>query len=293
MFTIKPGLKQFLVRLLIFLGLFITLTAITGPWIISTRLLYGFHFFIYGNLGKMVIYSTIVFILLTKDRLARLNLFPYRKSNIWYILASFILIPLFFASGRLLLTYPQFSSNLPLSLASHLLLTSMAALLIPGVFGVEFIKYFLKNFRKEVYICLVISILYDLAIFQVWKLWPYFSNFVLNSEKLLFSLTFEHVSVIAPRILIVEKFAVSIAEACSGLDSLFLFSSLYILIAIQDFKIFNKLKLILMFIPASLGLIAVNIIRVYLLILIGVVISPDLALKLFHTYAGMILFIIY
>jgi exosortase/archaeosortase family protein len=48
-----------------------------------------------------------------------------------------------------------------------------------------------------------------------------------------------------------------------------------------------------MFIPSSIGLFLVNILRVYLLIVIGASISPDLALTLFHTYAGIILFIIY
>ena len=48
-----------------------------------------------------------------------------------------------------------------------------------------------------------------------------------------------------------------------------------------------------MFIPASIGLFAINILRVYILILIGALFSRDLALGLFHTYAGLILFVLY
>jgi exosortase/archaeosortase family protein len=77
------------------------------------------------------------------------------------------------------------------------------------------------------------------------------------------------------------------------LDSLFLFSSLYLLIALLDFKEFNKIKLVIMAIPAVIGLYLVNILRVYLLIIIGAYISRDLSTKLFHTYLGMVLFIIF
>jgi hypothetical protein len=166
-------------------------------------------------------------------------------------------------------------------------------LLLPGVFGLTFIKKFIIQFKIEIATCIGISLLYDYLIFQVWKLWPYLSSFILLIEEFLFRLSFPLVVVTPPNILMVQTFSVAVAEACSGLDSLFLFSTLYIIIAILDWNVFNKKKLILMFIPVSLGLIAVNILRVYLLILIGVMISPKLTLTLFHTYAGMILFILY
>jgi exosortase/archaeosortase family protein len=37
----------------------------------------------------------------------------------------------------------------------------------------------------------------------------------------------------------------------------------------------------------------VNILRVYLIILAGVLISPEITVQLFHSYAGMLLFIAY
>ena len=116
---------------------------------------------------------------------------------------------------------------------------------------------------------------------------------VLRAVYFLFSLTFQPVVRIPPRALFVKNFVVSIEEACSGVDSLFLFRTLYICIGTIDWKKFNKLKLILMFFPAVMGLFLVNILRVYLLILIGVLTNPQVTIQLFHTYLGMILFIIY
>jgi len=285
--------RRLLYKLLSFILLFVLISGLIGPWVISKRLLYDFGFFIYGNLGKMVLFSVFLFFLLARNKLGTITNEKYRITNILYIAASFLLVPIFFYFAQDLLSQTSFSTNILLSFLTHLLIITIPMLLLPGVFGLTFIKKFIIQFKIEIATCIGISLLYDYLIFQVWKLWPYLSSFILLIEEFLFRLSFPLVVVTPPNILTVQTFSVAVAEACSGLDSLFLFSTLYIIIAILDWNVFNKKKLILMFIPVSLGLIAVNILRVYLLILIGVMISPKLTLTLFHTYAGMILFILY
>jgi exosortase/archaeosortase family protein len=285
--------KTLLVRLLLFLVLFIAVSGITGSWVVSSRLLYGFYFFIYGNLGKMVLISVIIFGLLIRKNLGDLEKLAKVKTNFAFIALSFLLIPVFFLFGSKLLEYQNFAQNLLLFISTHALLVLIPTLLLTGIFGIRFLSSFVKQFHKEILACLGISVVYDIAIFQVWKLWPVFSDGVLHSVRFLLSLTSSNVQVIEPRIIEVNNFAVSIGQACSGLDSLFLFSSLYLLIAILDFKDFNKIKLIGMVIPAVIGLYMVNIFRVYLLVTIGAYVSADLAIKLFHTYLGMVLFIIF
>ena len=287
----STGLRRILPKFLLFSTLFIMVTGVTGSWVVSTRLLYGFNFFIYGNLGKMVLISVIVFGLLIRKKFKELEILPKVKTNVFYIILSLILIPVFFLLGNKLLNYKFFNANIPLSLATHEVLILIPTLLLIGIFGTGFLASFVKHFGKEILICLSISVIYDIAIFQVWKLWPIFSDGVLNSVRFLSSLTSSNTRVIKPRILIVNNFAISIEQACSGLDSLFLFLSLYLLIALLDFKEFNKMKLAFMIIPATIGLYLINILRVYLLIVIGAYVSTDLSVKLFHTYLGMVLFI--
>jgi len=260
---------------------------------VSTRLLYGFNFFIYGNLGKLVLFSGIVFGLLIRKRVGDLEKLPKIKGNILYIALSLLLIPVFFLFGNILLQSESFAANPILSISAHITLILIPAFLLLGIFGCDFVSAFAKRFSRELLACVGISIVYDLIIFQIWKLWPIFSDGVLQSVRFLLSLSASNVQVIQPRTLIVNNFAVSIEQACSGLDSLFLFSSLYLLIAILEYKVFNKLKLFAMFIPAAIGLYFINIFRVYILITIGAYISADLSVKLFHTYLGMVLFIIF
>jgi len=286
-------LKQILLKFLLFSVLFIIVSGITGSWVVPTRLLYGFYFFIYGNLGKLVLFSAIIFGLLVRKRLKDLEKLPVAKANIFYIALSFLLVPVFFLFANRLLEYQTFWANLPLAIASHGLLIFIPALLLMGVFSLPFLWAFAKRFTKLLLLCLGVSVVYDIAIFQVWNLWPIFSNGVLHAVRFLLSLTSQNVVFLAPRTLVINNFAVSIEKSCSGLDSLFLFSTLYLLIAILDWKEFNKIKLTAMFIPAAVGLYLVNIFRVYLLIIIGAYVSADLSLKLFHTYLGMVLFIIF
>ncbi len=289
----QTGFRSFIKKILLFSTLFILVTGIIGPWIIGTKLLYGFHFFIYPNMGKMILFSTIAFIILTRKHIQDIKQVEYSKVNIVYIALSFALIPCFFYLAELLLQEQSFTSNLPLSLFTHAVAVSIPALLAIGVFGLSFIHYFIQKFKRELYICLGLSIIFYFAIFQVWKLWPFFSGIVLKSVAFLLSFHVTPVKELGNLTLLVEDFAVRIEQACSGLDSMLLFSSLYLLIALVDWKEFNKTKLITSYFIALLGLFGVNILRVYLLILVGVYFDPKLTLQLFHTYLGMVLFMIY
>jgi len=280
-------------KLVVFCVLFILVTGILGPWIISTKLLYGFHFFIYPNMGKMILFSAIAFIILARHSIKDIKKIEYKRVNLIFIGLAFAVIPIFFYFAKLLLLEKSFTSNLSLSLLTHALAVSVPVLLVFGVFGLNFIIYFIRKFKKEISICFVLSIFFYFAIFQVWKLWPYFSGVVLKSVAFLLSLTISPVAEVGNLTLFVDDFAVRIEQACSGLDSMFLFTSLYVLIALVDWKEFNKKKLIFMYFIALIGLFGVNILRVYALILVGVYFDPKLTLQLFHTYLGMVLFMIY
>jgi len=290
---INGELRKLLIRTLLFVGLFILVSGIIGPYVISTKLLYGFNFFIYGNLGKLVIFSVIVFLLLTRDRLHTLKVQKVSLYNYLFILFGFLLLPLFFYLSKLLLLEKSFTTNTLLSLSTHVVLILIPLFLLCGVFGISFLTQFYKDFKRELLICLGISVVLFFSIFQVWKLWPFLSVFVLQAEYLLFSHIYPNVYILPPYGLFVHSFIVQIAEACSGLESIFLFTVLYILVSVIDWKKLHIKKVILFFPLLLIGLVLVNILRVFLLIMVGVLINPQIMSELFHTYLGLVLFIIY
>jgi exosortase/archaeosortase family protein len=256
--------------------------------------MYGFHFFIYGNLGKLVIFSTLVFLLLSRGKLQALRVQPLSWTNALFFLGGGLLIPLFFSLSNILLThYKSFADNLMLSLLTHGVLIAIPLFFFLGSFGIACVKSLISHFYRELLICLGLSLVLFVAIFQVWKLWPLLSNLVLQCEYFIFSHIYDTVYIIHPRGLFVNTFAVEIEEACSGLESIFLFSLLYLVICLIDWKKLNKRKIVLLFPFLVLSLVAVNIVRVFLLILVGVLINPHIMTVLFHTYLGLLLFVVY
>ena len=90
-----------------------------------------------------------------------------------------------------------------------------------------------------------------------------------------------------------NSFSAGIAKTCSGIDSIFLFTALYLGVLAWDWKILNKKKMLVMFIPGLVGAFMLNIVRIFLLFLIGANISRDFALNAFHTNASAVLFLVY
>lgn len=283
------GFKYFLLRLVVFLAGFMVVSGIIGPWVIPTPLLYGSGFYIYGNLGKLVLYSAILFVLFVREKLPIADKPSLKSFNWLFLVLAGVLTVAFFSFASNLLLFP----SLWLLVICHCVIVLIPASLFVFAFPAKNIRTYVKEYKKQLLACVAISIAFDFGIFQVWKLWPIFSNIVLIAVRWLFLLTYSDVYTPGQLTIYVHGFGVRILEACSGVDSLFMFSALYIIIGILDWKKFNHRKLIIMFFPAAAGLFLVNILRVYIIILAGVVISPVVTEQLFHTYAGMILFIAY
>jgi hypothetical protein len=126
----------------------------------------------------------------------------------------------------------------------------------------------------------------------VWSLWPYFSMVVMKVVSFLLNLVGD-VTIINSNTLIYDGFAAQIAEACSGVYSIFIFTGLYLFAVFLDWKIMNKRKAALIFVPAVIGAFLANILRVFLLMVVGAHVSREAALGLYHSYAGMIFFLVY
>jgi exosortase/archaeosortase family protein len=89
------------------------------------------------------------------------------------------------------------------------------------------------------------------------------------------------------------EFSAIIGKPCSGIDSLLLFTSLFTLIFILDHKNLKKGLSIYFFFVGAIGMFITNALRILVLFLVGNYISAELAIGLFHTNVGWILFIAY
>ncbi len=282
--------KQFLIKTGIFVALFIAFSALIGTKLYANNLLEGWKIEIYGRIGYILLFSIAGFILLYRKRLMKFEKFKKKAIDFVFIFISFILLAGFYIveinAGRIQLN----TINIILV---HTLGISIFIFLILGIYGWGFIKNFIKKFKKELIYFLIFGIIVYSLMNVVWSLWPYLSLVVLKVTQFLLELISSNVQILGERTIIFEGFGAQIAEACSGIYSIFIFSALYIFAVFLDWKKFNKLKAAAVFIPAVLGAFLVNILRVFLLFVIGGYISEDIALGMYHSYVGMIFFLIY
>lgn len=286
----NKGFKQFLIKTGIFIGLFIVFSVIIGTKLYANNLLDGWKIGIYGRIGYILLFSIAGFILIYRQRLIKFEYFEYKTRDFLSVLLSFVLL-----AGFYILEINIY--KIPLNLANiiwvHLLGVSLFLFLILGIYGLNFIKNFIKEFKKELAYFLIFGAITASLMNFVWSLWPYLSLIVLKIVYFLLKLISSNVAVINSNTLIFNGFAAQIAEACSGVYSIFIFSSLYLFSVFLDWKKMNKIKASLIFIPAVLGAFFVNVLRVFLLMIVGAYISKGLALGLYHSYVGMIFFLIY
>jgi exosortase/archaeosortase family protein len=89
------------------------------------------------------------------------------------------------------------------------------------------------------------------------------------------------------------SFVSYIAQPCSGIESIGYFILAYFIMVVANWKEIDFKKAMIMIIPGLLGTVLQNTLRIYILFLISIFVSVEIGMGLYHTNAGMIMFIIY
>lgn len=294
---LNKGFKQFLVKTGLFIALFIVIQLIL-MFYQNIPLPSIYYFILDVDIGKALLLTAMIFFFLSIDKLKKLDEYKFELGKTiifgilgilsfvgYFFLKAFLISNPAFAVDNILLFYPL--KELALILGSILLIIS--------VFGMKFSKYFIKKFKKEIGISIIIFILALFFIIEFQKLWSYFSFFVAKGVYYLLNLTSQATLSFSNNtpVISLNNFIVNIGKPCSGIDSMLMFIFLYVFIAGYDWKILNKKKAMMVFIPGVISVFLLNIIRIYLLLVIGAFISSKFALGFFHTNASMILFLGY
>jgi exosortase/archaeosortase family protein len=280
-------LNPLVARIVLFLALFILVSYIIGQKIVASPLLYDFGIFIYGGMGYILLFSIAGFILLYGKEVKSALKFRF---NYTALVLSGVLAGGFYI---LELNINKIIPSLVSIVLIHALFLSIFISLIIGIFGFGFIKSFFIKFKRQVLYFIGFGIITYSLMHLVWSLWPYLSFVVTKAVFYMLGLINSNVSLLDSQTIIFNGFAAKIAEACSGIYSIFLFSALYIFIILIDWNKINKKRAFALFLPAIAGAFLVNIIRVFLLFVIGAYVSREGALGLYHSYTGMIFFLIY
>lgn len=284
------AIAPLIIRTIVFLAVFVLYSGLIGSKIVGGGIIYKDHFGIYGGLGKSAIFAAIAFVIMVVQRGYDLKLKSWKVFNlVWLILSAISYIGAWIGTDKLLAGN---TSLVWVAIVQVLLIVSLI-FAAGGIFGSANLRLLINKYKKELLYALGLVIVFYGFLTLVYGLWRVLATIVLHSVKWLLTLTGLTATIIPPRTLLLDKFGINIAQYCSGIESIALFTGLYALIGILDWKRFNHKKLLLVFPIALLLLFGLNILRVYALILGGYYINAHIAFSLFHTYAGMVFFIVY
>jgi exosortase/archaeosortase family protein len=277
-------------RAVAFLMSFVVLSGVIGPKIISHNLVSKDGFQIYGGAGKALLFGVVALSLLVWRAGLDVILPRWKTYNlIWFGLALISAVGAWFGVDKLIAD----SSGMAWPVFTHLCLLASIAFAALGSFGPACLRRLFQTYKRQMLIALVLAVAFYGFLYVVYGLWTVLAAAVLHSVSWLLSGIGLHSMFIPPRTLMFSKFGIQVAEYCSGIESIALFSALYLLVGILDWSRFDKRKYMGLFLPALLILFGFNILRVAVLILAGYYINPQIAFSLFHTYAGMVFFILY
>jgi exosortase/archaeosortase family protein len=277
-------------RGIVFLCLFVAISGMFGPRIISSTILFRDGFGVYGGIGKAMIFGMIAFVLLVHRAQSQVTLRPWRLVLlIWFGIAAILHMAAWIGVTHLL----NGQRTLYNLLLAHGGLLAGLGCLIVGCVGAKNIRSIWYTCHREIITATMLAGIFYLFLLGVYALWQPLATVVLHSVNSLLGVSGIHATIIPPNTLLLDKFGITVAEYCSGIESIALFTSLYAIVGILDWCRLQKQRYFIVFPIALIILCGLNILRVYGLIMAGYYINPQIAFSLFHTYAGMMFFILY
>jgi exosortase/archaeosortase family protein len=279
-----------LTRAAVFLAVCVLFSGIIGPRIISHGLGDKDGFQIYGGSGKALLFGALALLLLIQRKGLNIHLKRWHWVNSgWLILAILSVAGAWIGLNRLIAGV----SGAAWPGLVHVCLLASIVFAAGAVFGPANLRLLARTYQRELLIAIGLSVAFYGFLYAVYGLWQVLAGIVLHSVQWLLNRVDLHSTLVPPRTLIFDKFGIEVAEFCSGIESIALFTALYVLVGVLDWQRFNHRRYLWLFPVGLLVLFGFNILRVFGLILGGYYINPQIAFSLFHTYAGMVFFILY
>lgn len=276
-------------RVIAFLCLFIAISGAAGPRIIASDIFFRDGFGVYGSAGKALIFGLVAFVLLARTKPA-VTLSPWRPPQLGWLVAAAAAFAVSWLAVDGLMAGQRTPGNLVLAHGGLLASITFAAL---ACIGPRSLWRLCGYYRRVLLLAGGIAVAFFIFLTAVYAIWQPIATVVMYSVNALLQLSGLATEVIPPDTIILEKFGITIAESCSGIESIVLFSGLYIIVGLLDWQRLRRHRYFLVLPFALLLLAAFNILRVYGLIVAGYYINPEIAFSLFHTYAGLVFFMVY
>ncbi len=294
----KEGFRSLIVKSVLFVLLLGLVQVLIQPLSHFTPLPAIFKPFSLIYIEDTMFFVFAIFVVYNWKKLVDVKKYSF-KVNDWLIFVPLgVMSVLMYYLLKFSLDITQFWLSYPLYFVvfKYLMLLFMVLYFAFAVFGREMIEdMFCKYKRQMPYLALLAAGYWSVSSLLE-SMWHVFSGVVAYLVASLLKLSYQGVSVTAGAsgpTLLAPGFGARIASMCSGINSMLLFTVLFVIIVAVDFKKINIRKALIVFVPVLLGVFLLNVFRIYLLFLVGINISRDIAIGMFHTNAGDVLFCLY
>lgn len=311
----KQGFRNFVIKCVIYVLIFILLQVVISNFIsdmafFKTYLEIPRDFYIEAPMIRLymmnaLIFGLVAFILRSYHKIKNISNFKFKNHQ--YI---FLGLAIFFFTAHYLLKFlinqntDFFLQNATFwAIIKYSLNVLFAIALGLGIFGLDFIKHIFKEYKKEILFFIIICVSFFILMRLVQDSWTFFSSTISNMLHWIFKIFFEDVTYkpfVATTstsgggpLLGIGNFKAIVGKSCSGIDSFLLFTSLYVLMFIMDYKRLKKPIAIILFFVGAIGMFLTNALRILLLFIVGAFYDAKFAVGMFHTNAGWVLFIAY
>ncbi len=254
--------------------------------------------FVYSFSWLYFVIASVVLFLLLKDKIKILNE-EKNRLEFRYLLYHLLFLTLFVILNVSIWKGNSLSYHL-LIFVWYLLILCFSLSLFFFVFGSKTVFGFLGKYKTDVLGSLLISYLFIGTYFLLSKIWIYLSAFVGKSIYYLLNIFYENVRyspasyiegvLESAPVIGVGKFNALIVKECAGIEGIALFLFLFTIVVLIDHKQLNFVRVLFLYLLGIIGMIILNIFRIFILILIGVEYSGGFAVGVAHSNLGWILF---
>ena len=252
----RNGFRQFLIKIAAFIAIFLFIQMVTISLSAETRLPGRLNPFYMTEIGKVGLFVALLFVFSYREKLFELKEYKFSKLNfVWFFVIEVIVIANYYLYKRFLLANPSIVDNylLIFIVGIYLFYALMLGMLLIAIFGWPFLEYFFKKFKGELLLFAGIFIIIFYLSQLIQSLWYLFCGTVAHSVYWLLQYSGEAAFRIQQfgtkelPVIGIGEFVVGVVKPCSGIESLFLFTALYLFILAFFWKILNKKKAAILF----------------------------------------------
>ena len=293
----KKGFKHLLIKSIVFVSLLALMQILIQPLSAATPLPDVFKPFSLIYLEDTILFVFAIFAAYNWKKLLDIKKYKLSISDLLFVPVGAFFVAAYYALKFSLNTSQFWFEHVAGFIAlKYSLLALMVLSFFVAAFGKKMISSQYRIYKRQIPYLLGAALGYWMISSFIEGMWHVFSGTVAWLVYSLLKISYPAAS-LAPNAdgpaIVAGGFGARIGSLCSGIESMMLFSALFVIIIAVDFKKIDLKRAFIVFFPALAGVFLLNVVRIYLLFLVGINVSRDIAVGMFHTNAGYILFCAY